>query len=293
MGKFAMLGILFGLLAAVGQGLGYAVLKKSFSERPASLAYFYDMLLGLVIWIPVSIVLGVQWDMLSTVFWYAFLSALLAEAFVFFVLSKGDISLTQPVFSTYPLFTLLFSRYVNGDVLSLPVIVSIICVMVGIIILAFPTAFDKAELKKRALLLWPLAGAIAVGISDSVSKNILDQTSTGTFLFSLAFAQIPVAIGYLWAEKQKMGDVIDMFKNYKAYVYSFLGSFFIVSSLIFFWLAFTFTSASIASPLTATYVVFALLFGLVIVKEKVAKKDIVGIVTTVFGVLALSILVAR
>lgn len=288
-----MFGIIYGLLAAVGQGLGYAVLKKSFSERPASLAYFYDMLLGILIWVPISLVLGIQWDMLSTVFWYAFLSALLAEAFVFFVLSKGDISLTQPVFSTYPLFTLLFSRVVNGDSLSLPVITSIVFVMGGIIILAFPATFDKAELKKRALLLWPLAGAIAVGISDSVSKNILDKTSTGTFLFSLAFAQIPVAIGYLWAEKQKLTDVVDMFRNYKTYLYSFLGSFFIVSSLVFFWLAFTYTSASIASPLTATYVVFALLFGTLIVKEKVARKDIIGIVITVLGVLALSFLVAQ
>ncbi len=286
-----MIGILFGLLAAAGQGFGYAILKKSFDERASSLAFFCDMFFGLLIWIPVSLVLGVEWNNVLYIFGYALISAVLAEAFVFFVLAKGEISLTQPVFSTYPLFTLLFSSIVNGDRLSFAVIISIISIIAGIVVLAFPVQINKAELKKRVLLLWPLAGAFAVGISDSLSKHALDTATTGTFLFALAFAQIPVAIGYLVIEKQKMNDVVVMFKNYKQYINSFLGSFFIVSTLVFFWLAFTYTKASIASPITATYVIFTLIFAAIIVKEKVILKDKIGIVITVLGVLALSFLV--
>ncbi|MCC7304155.1 DMT family transporter [bacterium] len=286
-----MLGIIFGLIAAFAQGLGHTLLKKSYDKRSASLAFFVDMIFGLLIWVPVAFVFGIQWDQIWVVFGYALLSALLAEAFVFFVLGKGDISLTQSVFSTYPLFTLLFSRFINGDTLTIPSLLAIVVIIVGIVTLGLPQTFDKSELKKRIILLWPLAGAIAVGVSDSLSKNILDQTSTGTFLFALAFAQIPVALGYLLVEKQRTTDIIDMFKNYRDAKYSFLGSFLLVVSLIFFWLAFTYTTASIASPVTGTAIVFTLLFASIFLKEKVVLKDKIGICLTVLGVLGLSFLV--
>lgn len=171
------------------------------------------MVFGLLIWIPAGFLLGIEWHRFFYVFGYALLSAALVEAFVFFVLAKGEISLTQPVFSTYPLFTLLFSLRINGDIVTLPVLLAIITIIIGIVVLSTPAQFNRAELKKRALLLWPLAGAIAVGVSDSLSKHTIDSVSAGTFLVALAIAQIPVAFGYLLVEKQPFSEVVAMYKN--------------------------------------------------------------------------------
>jgi drug/metabolite transporter (DMT)-like permease len=287
-----MLGIIFGLIAAIGQGLGYALLKKSFDERSPSLAFFTDMIFGLLIWIPFGLILGVEWQLFSTVMWVALISALLSEAFVFFVLSKGDFALSQSVFATYPLFTLLVSKYVNGDVLSASVIAAIFLTVIGIIVLSLPVKVNSAEMRKRALLLWPLAGAIAVGVSDSLSKNIIDSVSTGTFLVALAIAQVPIALGYLYLEKQTLKTAMNMYVNVKENRYAFLGSFCIVSTMVFFWLAFAHTLASIASPITASYVVFSLFFAAILVKEKVNQKDLIGILLTILGVISLSMLIS-
>ena len=51
--------------------------------------------------------------------WYAIISAILSEALVFFALSKGDLSVATVMISTYPIYTLLFSRYINNEILLL------------------------------------------------------------------------------------------------------------------------------------------------------------------------------
>ncbi|MBU0976129.1 MAG: DMT family transporter [Patescibacteria group bacterium] len=282
-----MSGIVFGILCSLFQGIGYTTLKKSFKELPSSYAFLAYMLLGLLVWVPVSIVMGVSFGNIGMVFFYAFLSAILSEAFVFFVLSKGEhISITGVYFSTYPVFTILFSRIINGEIITSVVGGFVLITILGVLVIAVPRKFNEAELKNKLVLIYPLLGAIAVGISDTLSKKALYQTDSATFLFCVAFMQIPVSTIYLKLEKQKV-SVKKLLKDIATYKYSLLGSFFTVISLIFFWLAFENTLASIASPLTATYPVFIVVLARIFLKEKVAKKDYFGIVVTVLGVVGI------
>ena len=285
-----MIGIFYAILASLGQGTGYTILKKSFKDFPSSIAFMFEMLFGLLIWIPFSIIAGIDTSNLGEVFFYSFLSAILSEAFVFYVLSKGEISITGTIFSTYPIFTILISRVVNSEILSPRIGIFILITIFGILILSFPEKFQMKELKKKIFIIYPLLGALAVGLSDSLSKNVLNRTTPATFIFCLAIMQIPVAIGFLLLEKRRFVNIKKIAINIGDYKYSIAGSFCLVVSMIFFWLAFESTLASIASPITGTYMVFILIFAKIFLKEKISRKDLIGILTTVIGVTGISII---
>lgn len=103
------MGILFALLAAVSQATLWVSLKKSYENLKPSVAFFLDMVIGLIIWIPFSLLVGVDFTNLPILLVYALISGILSEAFVFYVMSKGEVSFTSTIFSTYPLFTIFFS----------------------------------------------------------------------------------------------------------------------------------------------------------------------------------------
>lgn len=282
------MGIIFGLLAALGQAFGYVSIKKSFKELNPSISFFFDACFGLLIWVPFALIIGVNFGQLSLVARFALLSALLSEAFVFYALSKGHLSISGTVFAAYPIFTILFSYFINSERLQPFHWLFVGLTILGILIVSFPKEFKKGELKQKLYILWPLAAAMTVGLSDTLSKRIIDKTSAETFLFALAFAQLPVAIGYLLVTKQSLGQFGLALKEFNKYKFAILGSFLNIVAVLFLWLAFSSTFASIASPLTAAYPALLVILAVVFLKEKPTLRELVGLFTTIAGIVGIS-----
>jgi len=282
------MGIIFAILAALSQSILWVALKKSYENLSPSVAFFFDMLGGILIWIPFSLMVGVDFSRMGEVLIYALVSGILSEAFVFYVFSKGEVSYTSTLFSTYPLFTILFSVMINGERLLPTQYVLIILVIIGTLIVSIPEKIDRRELAKKSFVIWPILGALAVGFSDTLSKGIIDKTSAESFLFGLAIAQIPVALGYLLYEKQSVPQLEIVRREWSTYKFAVLGSLMNVLTVLFLWLAFARVPASIASPITASYPGFVVLMAVVFLKEKVAKKDYLGFLLILASVMGIS-----
>lgn len=282
------MGILFAILAALSQSILWVALKKSYENLAPSIAFFFDMVVGIFVWVPFALIVGVDFSRMGEILIYAVISGILSEAFVFYVFSKGEVSYTSTIFSTYPLFTILFSVLLNHERL-LPIQWALVgLVILGTLIVSIPEKINKAELAKKSFIIWPLFGALAVGISDTLSKGIIDKTSAESFLFGLAIAQIPVALGYLKYERQAIPRLKKIRAEWATYKYAALGSVMNVLTVLFLWLAFARAPASIASPITASYPGFVILLAIVFLKEKVARNDYAGFVLIVTSVMGIS-----
>jgi len=282
------MGILFAILAALTQSILWVALKKSYENLAPSVAFFFDMLLGLLVWVPFSLIVGVDFSRMGEVLVYALISGVLSEAFVFYVFSKGEVSYTSTIFSTYPLFTIFFSVLFNHERLLPIQWILVALVIVGTLIVSIPEKITKSELAKKSFLIWPLLGALAVGVSDTLSKGIIDKTSAESFLFGLAFAQIPISLLYLKFEKQVIPKLQIIRKEWSIYKFALLGSMMNMLTVLFLWLAFARAPASIASPITASYPGFVVLMAVVFLKEKVAKKDYFGFALITLCVMGIS-----
>lgn len=282
------MGILYGLLSAFLFAISFTSLKRSYKEFPPSVAFFFDMLFGLLIWIPFSFLLGFEISQVPRVLIYAFISAILSEAFVFYVLSKGEISITGTMFASYPVYTILFSVILLGERLLPLHWLFVGITILGTIVASLPKKVTKSEIKKKTYIIWALAGATAVGLSDTISKGIIDETSAATFLFALALAQIPVSLTYLKLEKETARHLISFVNKLDIYKYALVGSLFNVLGLIGLWLAFENTFASIASPLTAAYPGIMIILAMIWLKEKPRRIELAGLGLIIIGVIGIS-----
>lgn len=279
------LGVIFGLLSALCTGLSLVLVKKSYQEFPPSIAFSFQALFGVLIWIPFALYTGVSF---SSLFWLviplALLSAILSEAFYYFIFSKADVGLTTTVFSVYPIFTVGVSLLLLGERPPEGILWFVGVIVLGIIVLSWPDKNIEKISNKHKAVIWGLIGAFAVGFSDALSKGIIDQTSAATFLFALAIMQVPVALAFLKHQKEPFSQ----FVNIKKYGYSMAGAFLGVIAVLLLWLAFEATYASVASPLTASFPLFTLVLAYFWLKEKLTLRDGLGVLITIVGIIGIS-----
>jgi drug/metabolite transporter (DMT)-like permease len=282
------MGIIYALLSSVFFALSYTSLKRSYKEFPPSVAFFFDMIFGLIIWIPFSLLLGFDFSDIPQVLPYALVSAILSEALTFYIFSKGEISITGTIIASYPVYTILFAILLLGESLELHHWLFVFLTIIGTLIVSMPNKISKEEIRKKQYVLWAIIGAIAIGLSDTISKGSIDRTSAAAFLFSLAFMQIPISLIYLRLEKENPKHIFKFVKDINKYKYSILGSLLNVLGLIGLWMAFEYTFASIASPLTAAYPGIMIIFAVLWLKEKPRLIELVGLGIIIAGVIGIS-----
>lgn len=286
-----MSGIIAAIYSSFFLALSITSLKKSFRELSPSVAFFFDACFGLIIWIPVAFFFGVNLNYFQEVIGYAILSAVLSEALVFYAMSKGQLSITSILIGSYPIYTIIFSFLINRELLSYFQILNVGIIIFGTLICYLPSKLTRDELKKSGAILWPIIAAVAIGISDALSKKIINKTLDFTFLFALALVQLPVAFGYLYIEKQNLFKEL---KQVKAKIYDYknavAGSLFNIIGTGLLWIAFSRTLASIASPITATSGVLVIIISLLFLDEKITWRQLLGIVLVFIGIIGLSLM---
>lgn len=285
-----MLGIIIAIMSAVFMTGMQIMLKKSYKELDPSVAFLFDMLFGLIIWIPIGFIFGATINGVIKCLIYAIISAVLSEALVFYALSKGNLSIATVLISTYPVYTLLFSILINNEKLLPIQIIFIISTIIGTILTAFDSDFKIKNMKNISILI-PFITAIAIGLSDTLTKGIINSTSSFDFIVAIALVQIPVALIYLLIAKRKLGTIVKELKEgVKEYKYSIIGSLLNVFGTGCLLISFNYTYASIASPLTAIYTPFVLIYSFARLKEKINKINLCGIILALIGAFGIIII---
>jgi len=173
-----MNGIVAAIYASFFLALAQGALKKSYKEFEPSIAFFFDMIFGLLLWLPLSLYFGIHIGNLSTVLIYAILSAILSEALYFFALSKGQLSITAILLGSYPIYTIIFSYFINHERLTSLQMVFVLITIIGTLLTYLPSKLSFEELKKSGALFWPIIAALGIGLSAFLGTN-----SRGTYLF--------------------------------------------------------------------------------------------------------------
>lgn len=138
-----MTGVIAAVYSSLFLALSQASLKKSYRDISPSVAFFIDTLLALIIWIPIALFIGINLSYFKEVLIYAILSAVLSEALYFYALSKGQLSLTAILIGSYPIYTVLFSYFVNREVLSVIQGVFVVVTIFGTMVSYLPSKLNK------------------------------------------------------------------------------------------------------------------------------------------------------
>lgn len=288
-----MLGVILAIASAVFIGIATIALRKSYKELKPSVAFFFDAIFGLLLWVPLALIMGVNFGLnFEQAILFAFISAILSEVLIFYALSHGELAVTATILASYPVYTVLFSRLLNNEVLSLELIIFVAVAIIGSLVACLPNKITRSELRLRKEIVWPFIAAVGIGLSDTLSKGYIDRSGDFSFLFALGFVQVPVALAYLRLEKQSVTRAVKgTVKRFSAYKNALLGGLFNIIGTGFLWLSFSYAPASIASPITGANGAVTVILAKWIFREKLSVIKNIGILLTFIGVLGIAVLV--
>lgn len=284
------IGILFAVLQSSLLAVANLFLKKSYKNFPPSVSFFIFSLFSLFAWGGLGLILGVNFSNPFLGLLIGFVSAIFGQALYIYVLSKGELSITASILSSYSVYTVLFSI---GFLRERPSVITLLFIglaMLGTLIVTFPEKgkLNKKDLQHLSMIAWAVFGAIAIGAADTATKYYIDSVSVGSFLFYTAIAQVVVSFVYLRLEKESLGQFRTLFTRLDEYKNALLGSFFVSISTVFLFLAFSYTLASIIAPIGATNPVLTVILAVVFLKEKLSLKNIIGLILVIAAILGLA-----
>ncbi len=281
------MGILFSILNASLLGIANVLLKKGYKDFPPSVSFLLFGVFTVLLWAPLGLILGVNFDQWQLGVAVGIISAILGQGIYMYALSKGELSITATLLSTFSIYTILFSILFNNERLDAQTLLLIGLTILGTVIVSLPEKLNKKEFKKLNLVFWPVFAAICIGAADTLTKYFINTTSVGSFLFYVAFAQLFISFIYLKWQGESVTQFRSIFHKFKDYKFAFLGSLLISLSTMCLFLSFNFTLASIASPIGASYPVITLILALKFLKEKLSLKNLIGIImvlTSIIGI---------
>ncbi|MCL5409656.1 MAG: DMT family transporter [Patescibacteria group bacterium] len=281
------MGIILAVITALLLGLSNVLLKKSFKDFVPSISFFILAIFSMLIWLPVGLVFGVQFDQWLLGLFVGFMSAILGQAIYIYVLEKGELSITATILSSFSIYTIIFSILFNKERPTPLTLLFILLTVLGTIIVSLPEKLNKKELHKVSFILWAVFAAICIGASDTLTKYYINRSSVGSFLFYVSFAQLIVSFAYLRLEKQPLNQFMEIANKFKDYKFALLGSLCIAVATMFLFLSFNFTLASIASPIAASAPVITVILALIFLKDKITVKNWIGLIMVLASIIGI------
>ncbi len=219
---------------------------------------------------------------LAAALFYAFY-----QIFISFAYERGDIAVVYPMAMLSPLFIPVLALVFLGEVIPLIVWVGI-CITIAGTLLVQLNLVTLSELKKIILLNKDYrAGRLALLASVMYAfGSVLDKARIGAFdiliymNFLLVFMAVMLIIYSVIFEKERL--IPYFLKHYKSLLF---GGGLLFLSFLSFRTALQHVFVSIAVPVRLSSIVFAVLFGVFVLKEKLSLNKAIGIVIVIVGII--------
>jgi len=196
-----------------------------------------------------------------------------------------------PLTCTYPLFTLIFAVFAEGETVTLHVILGTLLIVLGVWLVSQQHSDEQGPEKNllRKGTAFALATAVVWATSIAmidIAVNLTGETSLDYALAINTLRVIAVAL-LLSIFSPFIGGVSALRRSQRRTLVLVASAGAIALALGWFFLTFSFLHipGSRAIPISSTTPLFAAFSGIFLLKEKVAARNVVGAGTVVFGVL--------
>lgn len=277
---------LFALMAAVSWGVGQVFVKRGFSHVSPLLNNVLSTVFALLLYIPFALMHGINVQLFWSIFPVVMVISI-AYFLYYYVLNKGKVALTGTILALYPLTTIVLSSVFLHEQTNIVQKIATAGILLGAVCIAVPS--DKRVLKKFRLddwVWWAIAGALIIGSADFGAKVMINRSDAYTYLFALGLAYVPIAIGnfILDPKGRKLPRV-----PWGKLLPTLIGTFMIELGIIPFNLSFQYGLASLAGPVSSSYIVITAVLAYFFLHERITRLQTIGIAVAAAGTIALGI----
>ncbi|MCF6288231.1 MAG: DMT family transporter [Proteobacteria bacterium] len=209
---------------------------------------------------------------------------MLADIFYLRALQLIGASLTGITGSLYSPFVVILSILFLGEILKFWQYIGILIVLVGVVIAGYSSKTKHITHPPLKGFIYAVLAVFFTALGIVMIKPLSNELPFFWIILIRSFGGYIAMIifGLILKKSLSVTHIIGAKGGNWLILGAFIGQY--VSMMI--WVAgFKYTSASIASILNETAAVFILLLSWLMLKEKLTKRKIIGIIVTIFGVL--------
>jgi drug/metabolite transporter (DMT)-like permease len=202
-----------------------------------------------------------------------------------------------PIACTYPLFTLLLAVFLQGETITVQVVVGAIAIVFGIWLLTregekMEKGLQKKNLFKGVVLASVTAVVWAISITMTDMAVTLPETGTLDSALAVNTLRVSAVAIFLLASAPLSDKQFSFLKMPKRTVATLVSGGVVALALGWFFLAYSFLHIPEAQavPISSTSPLFATVAGVVLLHEPVTAKNVAGSIIIVLGIFLLFII---
>ena len=207
-------------------------------------------------------------------------------------LKRLGVARAVPITCTYPLFSLLLMVFLQGETVTLHVVLGAVMIVFGIWLLSRKEKRTGTSELQKKFLVTGVTSALATAIIWAVSITMIDMAvnlpETGNLDHALAVNTLRVSAVtvFLIATAPITDRKYSFLKMQRRTVFTLVSGGIVALALGWFFLTYSFlhTSGSQAVPISSTTPLFATVSGIVFLHEHVTTKDVIGSIIIVVGI---------
>jgi drug/metabolite transporter (DMT)-like permease len=204
-------------------------------------------------------------------------------------LSRIGVARTVPITCIYPLFTLVWATFLEGEPITWAVVLGAVVIVGGIWLLGRDTQASTVDTKGKPLVVGVIL-ALLTAILWSISITMMDVAVTETPDLDHALAintmRVIAIAAFLFVASPLIDRKLSFLKVPKRTVMALVAGGIVALGLGWFFLAYSLVQVaqSRAVPLSSTTPLFSTLASVYLLREKVTARTALGALMIVFGI---------
>lgn len=275
--------IIYALAAALFSGLTSVFAKSGINKESSLLATFIRTIVITLFLFVVVLFKGNLNDVFSldkkTILFLILsgISNTLLWICYFKALDLGTVSKVTPIDKTSIILTLILSSIFLHEKITIIKVLSIIFILIGTLL---TIKSKKEDSEDNKWILYAFLTAVFTSTTTVISKIGIESTNTNLITF-LRTIVVLILLTIITISKKKFKDIKKL--NKKNYLFIILSGISTSLSWLFYFASLSLGEASVVFPIEKLSLVVSILVSTIFLKEKLNKKQILGIIIIVIG----------
>lgn len=287
-----IIGLICGLIAMFGWGIGEATAKLAVKKVGEFSSYFW---VQLIVWVVFLALALINWKSIGNISLEVVLYTIiigityaLAYIFAYKAYNVGKLAIVSPILCSYGMLSAVLAAIFLNQTLSLLQFVAISLIVIGTIMISieYDSSEEKGKFKVTQGLVEALLAFLFFGVNSVFLDYISEKANINTLnILNATFSLVFVAIYFFFSKK----DIRINSTSRSTLLPILLTAFFTMLANYFFLYGYTVGDSIIIGPLGAASGVVTALVSVFIFKEKITIFQAISIAIVFAGIIILAL----
>lgn len=202
----------------------------------------------------------------------------------FRALQLGDVNKVAPIDKSSTVLTIILAFLLFGEPISVPKIIGILGIGIGTLLMIVKKETDKNQVQNRSWLLFAVLSAVFASLTSIFGKIGVEnvESNLGTAIQTVVVLVMAWLMVFVTGKQHEIQNI-----SKKSWLFLFLSGITTGLSWLCYYRALQDGPASVVVPIDKLSIVITIVFSYILLKERLSRKAVFGLLLILAGTLAM------